>query len=741
MAIANEISRLMEVHEFHDGSTYCVHENGAIATHFECSHIDAELVSPEDIEAHLSQSFKDLAPGLKIRLRSTTTYYSGFDFEHARKKHIEEIGAVESKLVLTFEKSKPKATAFFSKLIGAQMKGGSVVESLVSNLSHQIKIQGFEHLGMKLKPLKNLDRIQSLYHEEETPITLTSYGLDLGAEVLGILKLQKLGTTPLSLMDFTLIRESLPIPFEVHFSAQKLSPLEAQFFLSRRSKQEESGSGAVAATKYQEAQAALEEIELHGTEIFRFELSVILRRGSEAELRSASELALHSLKRLGDVRREIVGALPAYLSTIPGSDFHFTLLERDEVLGCFAPLCARADSEVPSQTPGAMAYHREDATLSTFDQFHRQYESFSIIIIGQSGLGKSVFANTLLRCSLNDPKTRVILVDVKGSHTRTTERLGGVVNHVSLEHASGINPLTRLNANSSRDEIEIVSSFIKQLMLDDLERDLPIKESFQIDEILREYAGSNPKNPSIDDFLRFSKASLPRPEHLARWGSNATYGNVFAGKKTSTPASKLTYYNFAHIMTASSKALSTGVMAAVMAQFSFELLTKTSDEKLIFIADETPFFVQNCFQNFRLLMKNVRKLNGSLVLIAQDHSDLVVGGDPSLLNSAPTKVLFSIDGDKRLYQERLRLLDRDMTILSNLRGENGEFSKFLLVDNLGSRVGLLRLAREEYLSSSSSARDQARVDGLRKAMPDLSELDALMLLSMLPSAKVKEVNL
>jgi type IV secretory pathway VirB4 component len=575
--------------------------------------------------------------------------------------------------------------------------------------------------------------IRGLYLEHDTPVVLTSYGLDLGTEVLGCLKLQRLGTQPLTYLDFSLLREALPAPFEIHFAAQKIPGIEAQMLLSRRSNQESTSHGSVAQAKYQETQSALEEIELHGTELFKFELAIMLRRSSEAELRTAISRSLLELRRLGDFRQETHGALAAFIATIPGSDFHYTLIERDAALGCFAPVTARSEMSIPSIAPGAMAYHREDCSLSMFDLFHPRYESFSTLIIGQPGLGKSVFANTLLRCLLNDPKSRVILVDVKGSHIHTTRRLNGVVNNVSLDSPSGINPLSELRSDSSRDELEIVSSFIKQLMLNENELDLPIKESFQVEELIKAYAATSPKSPSIDDFIKFASDRVPRVEHLSRWRSDTLHGNIFK-QSNSKELSNLNYYNFSQIMTASSKSVSTGVLAAVMAKFSFELLRKRPDEKLYFIADETPFFVQHCFQSFRLLMKNVRKLNGSLILIAQDHSDLVVSGDPSLLNNAATKVLFSTDGERSQYRERLRLTERDMETLSHLRGEKGVYSKFLLVDGLGSRVGVLNLSRDEYLFSSTSANDHHRAECLRKVVPNLSETDALHLLSHIPKS-------
>ncbi len=61
-------------------------------------------------------------------------------------------------------------------------------------------------------------------------------------------------------------------------------------------------------------------------------------------------------------------------------------------------------------------------------------------------------------------------------------------------------------------------------------------------------------------------------------------------------------------MTAQDRDTSLAVMSAVMSEFSHQLLEKEDHDKLIFIVDETPFFIQHSFETFKLLSKNVRKL-------------------------------------------------------------------------------------------------------------------------------------
>jgi hypothetical protein len=170
-------------------------------------------------------------------------------------------------------------------------------------------------------------------------------------------------------------------------------------------------------------------------------------------------------------------------------------------------------------------------------------------------------------------------------------------------------------------------------------------------------------------------------------------------------------------------------MASIMADTSFTLATKRRDQKLMFISDETPFFIKNCFRSFSLLSKNVRSLYGSLMLTVQVSQDLMLDGDKSLIDNASSHVFLSRDESDHVFKERFNLSDLDMDKLNNLSGVQGKYSQFLIKDNLGSRIGNLFLTKKEYWQSTTKATEQALIDKMKSEFHNIDEDLILTLIS------------
>ena len=63
----------------------------------------------------------------------------------------------------------------------------------------------------------------------------------------------------------------------------------------------------------------------------------------------------------------------------------------------------------------------------------------------------------------------------------------------------------------------------------------------------------------------------------------------------------------------------------------------------------------------------MRKLNGSLILLAQNSKDLIVSGDTSLIDNSEFKILFSYDGEEKKFKELFSLTDAEFQSLKNIR--------------------------------------------------------------------------
>ena len=84
--------------------------------------------------------------------------------------------------------------------------------------------------------------------------------------------------------------------------------------------------------------------------------------------------------------------------------------------------------------------------------------------------GKKCFANLLTKSLFYDERAYIFLVDVKGSHKKTVEKLNGKTYNIDIENSSGLNPLKKLSP--SKESIEIAGNFIEKLLLDNEEEAL-----------------------------------------------------------------------------------------------------------------------------------------------------------------------------------------------------------------------------------------------------------------------------
>ena len=113
-------------------------------------------------------------------------------------------------------------------------------------------------------------------------------------------------------------------------------------------------------------------------------------------------------------------------------------------------------------------------------------------------------------------------------------------------------------------------------------------------------------------------------------------------------------------------------------------------------------------------MKNVRKLQGSLILVAQNLSDLVINGDTSLISQTELRVFFTKDPGNQNFDKISGLSENSLITLDQIRTVNGRYSQFILKDAYGEKVIRLSLSKEEYLRSSTHPVDREKIEKIDK---------------------------
>ena len=697
-------------------------ENGTLCAGFEIDLFDEEVFGLENTEQMLQSLLRDLPSGRTLRVYLKSEFSATEDRDHSRREAIKSIGFVKNSAFVFLEKPVKIDLSSFLKR---------------SPLHAQNLFTDFNILkdnGIKVKPLNKHD-VEGIFPEIKSEVNHSFQSVDLGTSVVSVLRLTKQSEFGMDLSTLSHVKDSLPLPFMICCSIQAVPQTEAETFLRRRSKQNAQASDLNENRKFSEAQTDLEDISLNGSRLFRFEWQCLIERSSEDYLRADREEVKRKLDPIGEIYIESVGALKSLRSFYLGEEPHFTLLEKDSTLVTYIPLVSRGDSKSTQNVmKRSLALHRKDESLTYINIFDPSYESFSWCIFGRPGTGKSVLTNAITRALAYEPEVKIIKIDVGGSHSRETEILGGVEKTLTLNEPTGINPFNVIKElGATKEAVQILAAFMEVLILEEGEVKLSKTMKSDLERAIFTYAESNTQNLSLNDFYEKMTSILPRKELFLRWVGNGVYGNAFAptdGDSIELNKS-LTYFNFSKISQALDPDYAQGGLAAVMAQFNLEMLKKSEHKKkIVFIADETPFFIKKCFSFFNLSIANVRKEGHGFITVAQKSAHVVVDGDTGILDNSPNRIYFSSDGDDESFVARNQLTRSSIENIKALRRQQGEFSECYLKDVHGERVLKIRLNGQEYWQYTSKDEDRRKFNELKAACPSLSLKEIVQCLSL-----------
>ena len=717
------IPKLIRSYKTADNIEVSLFNNGVITTTFKLTHIDYENASISNVEANLEEFLQNLPSGVRVKFRSSTQrVFESTDEITLRNNAIWELGKSKHSLCVSFEKNAPVFKKQLKRLFKSWFKS-DYLNDFFENFVSEINLGALEAVGFKPEPIPCNIRFQ------DSEIIQIDNALRIDNNYASVIKLHKLGNYESTIRDLCFLREILPDPYELVFSVKRIDEKESQLKLNNISKREESGQDLKSHKKYLQAQGAIEEMDLQGKKVFEIEFTILLWFANSLNIHQETFSAKNELKRIGDFGIENMGIFKAFSSTLPGGKPHISNIEMTDRVPSFFPILINGRESLGELSKRSFLFHRSDDSVDEIDIYNASQQNFSSIVIGETGRGKSVFVNNMLQSLLNDEDLKMILVDVKGSYTNTVKRLNGSHHKISTSQNSAMSPFNFLRSDTSMDVIEILSDFLEKLILENGEIYISNQEQANLEECIVKYAKMKPKNPSIDDFVNKIEG-IPRVDSLKRWIKGGVYEKVFSSYDEISQNERLHYFDFTNIVTAQKGGVGPAILSAIMAHFNYTLISKETHERLVFVADETPFFVKSCFSSFALLMKNVRKLNGSVILIAQNLSDLIVNKDTSLINQVNTRIFFSREKGFEQFDETSGLSERSISYLDKLKTFNGHYAQFIIKDNGGGeRAGKLRLSRKEYFLSTTHANDREKIEGICKIFGLKNENKAIEILA------------
>jgi TraG P-loop domain len=719
-------------------------------------------VESEDEEAYadkLSNLFRTLNPNLRIRfLCSSQTSRAGLN-SFPRRNAFEQIAYRETELLCIIERSTSNA---FSGLVIPGLKHKKRISAGFDLLLDAAR--SMKDIGFQTTPLSE-EETRALFIQDIAAWTADIGSVETGTDSIGVIRLVKPSAREVTLRTLASVLKEIAHDFEIRVCLERLSATQSEMFLQRRLKQVSQNS-KVGEVQSESLEDTLVSTSLSGESLLNYEFLVVLRKPTKAILRSALSETAACLKPLGDFEIETLGCAASLVCSYPGSKLHVPVLEQEKTLPCFIPVFREGTtSAFNGESKRAVTFQRMDGTLSHIDLLDTKHQNQNAVIIGTSGKGKSVALGVLTHSLLQDENVSILKVDVGGSHSRECSMLGGVEYKLRIDQPSGLNPFALLSGSSEGSEFErsVIGQFLEVLILEEGERRLSKALRADLDRALENYLSKKHKSSSLDEFVKSADAKLPRRELFDRWVGTGLYSNAFrdlpdrkksesgiANSKSSDAAfsvvsadrefastrelqaTQLKYFNFSEVFQASDPEFSQAVMAAVLAVFNLEM-KRSPEKRLVLVCDETPFFIEKCFEFFKFSTANVRKFGASVVLVVQLSKHLVVGGDTGVVENSSHRFLFSSDGTDEDFKARLHLNDEQFERIKSLKPKRGE-SQLVYQHHEAAQTLSLRLTQEEYWRLTSTQSDRIKIDSLLKAVPQLSTAEAIQVLAFASSA-------
>lgn len=553
--------------------------------------------------------------------------------------------------------------------------------------------------------------------------------VDTGAEYKACVRINRPSASEQSCKSLEKILKLLPKPFTYQASFRKVGKAETQFLLDRKIRQSKSGTSKIDEIKMTAMERISAKTSLEGDDLFNLEIVFVLVRTDLQQLKIDLLATKNLACTIGDAIIETFASLPALASTQVGSAQHITFLELGGNLPFYLPVSISGSSKSLPPAKSAFLFHRSDESIGSIELLSTKHQNANAVVIGSSGRGKSAFVGSLTKALMNDKGVKVIKVDVGGSHSKECELLGGIEHRITMASPSGMNPFFFLKKMKADENMRsILINFISVLVLEETETSLPKAVRIELDHFLQNYIQTMPPNPSLDGFHKMS-SMFSRTKLLSRWCGSGVFAKAFASSTCEETNAPLRYYNFAEIFQAADPDYAQAGMAAVLAQFNFEMQSN-KDKRIVLICDETPFFIQKCFEFFKFSTANVRKFGASIILVVQMSKDLIVKGDSGVIENSYHRILMSLDGDQSEFRDRFRLSDEKMDTIKRLKTSPGEFSEFLYQAGDESFVGRLRLTANEYLQVTTSPADREKIQNLRNAVPGLTLKEVITCLAI-----------
>lgn len=488
-----------------------------------------------------------------------------------------------------------------------------------------------------------------------------------------------------------------------------------------------------------ESQAKLTEINdlmnqmVAGSEkIFKVAVSVVLKSDSQEALEEYTAKTLQLFQELSGAEAmvETVGVFPVYCEIMPphGRAKERTRRLNTSVLADFLPVYGlwRGHS-----APRVLLRNQEDGLLG-FDPFSEKLSNFNQVISGGSGSGKSFLTNLIIN-QMGKESPKVIIIDIGGSYARTCSLLGGQYVPLGLNLGLSLNPFNKLSDEKTDvdKKVKFLVSLVEIMTKEDDSRSLEKYERAELERAIVDVMREN-NEPRLTDLM--NKLICHTDEKLKRigkilntWCGDSAFGKFLDQKTTISLEKNIVCFDLKGLeQTPDMQA----VALFVITDLVWREVQRDKTSKKFVVFDECWRLLESpsASQFIAEVFRTFRKYQASAVAISQAISDFAKSKVASAIlpNSSVKWILRQTGGGVSDLREELKLNEKEVGLISNLRSIKREFSEaFLICDDQRQVVRISATPLEYWLATTDPA-DIKQLQDLKEKNPNISDVDLLL---------------